>query len=316
VVQLLKLELNSVENVVIKPSKSISKIYITMNFCPKCGYQLKPDASFCGSCGENILPDQQNTFEKGDSITFSALGPEFKMPNTQQRIVNIWLILMVVFTFIVFLPSIIGLDGMDGGFAMSFVSGFMVLTCIIVILVYRSRAKLMDKILSGEGRIAIWKYSPEEWMRFTAIDFEAEKKAKKLLFLLVSAISVIVGVILMIVVKDILILFITLGIIPLVSIPAFLAPRMRYRKLLQSESKALIAEKGVIVGKMFHLWTKMGACLDSVLIDMESDPKIIEFSYSIPTRNGRQEEVARVPIPKAKMEEAMRIVEHFNSGEK
>lgn len=284
-----------------------------MNFCPRCGDQLKPNASFCGSCGENIFPAQQNAFEKVDSNRFSTSGPEFKMPNTQQRIVNLWLILMAVFTFIVFLPSIIGLDGMDGGFAISFVSGFMVLTCIIVILVYRSRAKQLDKILSGEGRIAIRKYSPEEWMRFIAIDFEAEKKAKKMMFILVSVISVVVGVILMIVIKDILILFITLGIIPLVSIPAFLAPRMRYRKLQQSESTALIAENGVIVGKMFHLWVKMGARLDCVLIDMESDPKIIEFSYSMPTRNGRQEEVARIPIPKPKMDEAMRIVEHFNT---
>jgi hypothetical protein len=284
-----------------------------MNFCPKCGNQLKPNASFCGSCGENIFPVQQDVFEQGISKVFSTSGMEFKMPNTQQRIVNLWLILMAVFTFIVFLPSIIGLDGMDGGFAMSFVSGFMVIICIIVILVYRSRAKQLDKILSGEGRIAVWKYTPEEWMRFIAVDFAAEKKAKKMLFILVSAISVIVGIILMIVIKDILILFITLGIIPLVSIPAFLAPRMRYRKLQQSESKALIAENGVIVGKMFHLWVQMGARLDSILIDMESDPKIIEFSYSIPTRNGRQEEVARVPIPKVKMDEAMTIVEHFNS---
>lgn len=284
-----------------------------MNFCPKCGNRLKPNASFCGSCGENIFPVQQNVFEQSVSTAFSASGLEFKMPNTQQHIVNLWLILMAVFTFIVFLPSIIGLDGMDGGFAMSFVSGFMVITCIIVILVYRSRAKQLDKILSGEGRIAVWKYTPEEWMRFIAVDFEAEKKAKKMLFILVSAISVIVGIILLIVIKDILILFITLGIIPLVALPAFLAPRRRYRKLQRSESKALIAENGVIVGKMFHLWAKMGARLDGVLIDMESDPKIIEFWYSIPTRNGRQEEIARIPIPKSKMDEAMRIVEHFNS---
>jgi membrane protein implicated in regulation of membrane protease activity len=287
-----------------------------MNFCPKCGYQLKPEASFCGNCGENIFPVQQNAFKQETPQAFSTSGLEFKMPNTQQRIVNLWLILMAVFTFIIFLPSIIGLDGMDGGFAMSFISGFMVITSIIVILVYRSRAKQLDKILSGEGRIAVWKYLPEEWMRFILVDFEAERKAKKFLFILVSVICVVVGVILMIAIRDVLVLFISLGIIPIVAVPAFLAPRMRYRKLQQSESKALIAENGVIVGKMFHLWVKMGARLDSVLIDMESDPKIIEFSYSIPTRNGRQEEVARVPIPKTKMDEAMRIVEHFNSRER
>jgi len=76
----------------------------------------------------------------------------------------------------------------------------------------------------------------------------------------------------------------------------------------------LIAEKGVIIGKMFHLWIQMGAQLDSVVIDMENDPKLIEFTYSMPTRTGRQEEVARVPIQKGNLEEAMRIVEHFNTS--
>jgi hypothetical protein len=66
---------------------------------------------------------------------------------------------------------------------------------------------------------------------------------------------------------------------------------------------------------MFHLWVKMGARIDSVVIDMEADPKLIEFTYSMPTRNGRDEQVARVPVPKGKIDEAMRIVDYFNSRE-
>jgi len=202
---------------------------------------------------------------------------------------------------------------MDGGFAMSFISGFLVIMSLIVILIYRSRAKQLDKILSGEGRIAVWTYSPGEWMRFIAEDFEAEKKAKRFLFFLISAIAVVIGIILLIVVKDVLILFISLGIIPLVAVPAFLAPRMRYKKLLKSEAKALIAEKGIIVGKMFHLWVNLGASLDEVKINSESEPDMIEFTYSMPTRNGRDVQVARVPVPKGKREEATKIGEYFSS---
>ena len=43
----------------------------------------------------------------------------------------------------------------------------------------------------------------------------------------------------------------------------------------------------------------------------ETNPSIIEFAYSIPTRTGMQEEVARVPVPNGKMDEAVGIVEHF-----
>lgn len=290
-----------------------------MNFCANCGSQLKPDARFCGSCGtpsdmqhehSSLLHSMETVVSQNvEKYPFST--SEFTMKNSQRRIVNLWIILLFVFIFLIFLPSIIGLDGMDGGFAISFISVFLVISSLIVILIYRSRAKQLDSILAGEGRIAVWKYSPEEWERFTTIDFVEEKKAKNFLFKLVSVICVIVGIILWIVIQDVLIMFISLCIIPVVAIPAFLAPRMRYKKLKNSEGKALISEKGVIVGKMFHLWVKLGARLDQVVLVTDEQPPILEFHYSMPKRTGRQVEVARVPVPYGKMEEAEQIGNYF-----
>jgi len=291
----------------------------SMNFCTNCGAQLKPDARFCGGCGASInlpaaspaLPGQMNSGSNTGSENAGFTTDSFTMKNSQRRIVRLWVILMFVFMFLIFLPSLIGLDGMDGGFALGFVSFFMVIMSVVVILIYRSRAKQLDRILAGEGRLAVWQYEPYEWEKFTSIDFEEEKKAKKFLFLLISAICVIVGVILLVLVKDILILYISLAIIPVVAIPAFLAPRMRYNKLKKSEGKVLISEKGVIVGRMFHLWVKLGARLDQVVLVTDEYPPILEFYYSMPTRNGRQEEVARVPVPSGKMDEAERIGEYL-----
>lgn len=292
-----------------------------MNFCTQCGNQLKPDARFCGNCGENIRPGlttptnfpfhQPNLVDVAKEILKPA--EEFTLKNSQRRIVNLWIILGAFFIFLIFFPSIIGLDGFDGGFAISFVSGFMVLSSLVVIFIYRSRAKQLDKILSGEGRIAVWKYTPKEWERFTTIDFEEEKKVKKQLFFLVSVICVVIGIIMLLIVKDILILFISLAIIPMVAIPAFLAPRARFHKLSNSEPKAIISEKGVVVGKMFHLWIGLGATLDQVVLAIDENPPILEFHYSMPTRTGRQEETARIPVPAGKVDEANRIVEYFSN---
>ncbi len=295
-----------------------------MNFCPKCGNQINSEARFCGRCGENILPVQPSkTTEISPKPLYdhlpkelNASGQEFSMKNSQRRIVNLWLILMAVFVFCMFLPSIIGLDGFDGGFALSFTAGFMVFMSLVVIFIYRSRAKQLDKILKGEGRIVIWRYSQDEWIHFIAADFEDEKKSKKTLFFLVAAIAIVVGIIMMIVLGDPLALLIAAGIIPIVAIPAFWAPRARFNKLKNSEPKALISEKGVIVGKMFHLWVNLGASLDQIVINTEEMPNIVEFTYSMSTRTGRQVEVARVPVPKGRTEEAIRIVEYFNSKPK
>lgn len=292
-----------------------------MNFCPKCGNQLKPQSRFCGSCGALVESQQEYTSLFRTMKTAVTEGVEqnkfstdtFNMKNSQRRIVNLWWIFLVVFLFLVFLPSTIGLDGFDGGFAMSFIAGFMVIMSLIVILIYRSRAHQLDKILSGEGRIAVWKYMPEEWNRFVTLDFEEEKKSKKFLFILISVISIVIGIILWIALEDILVFFISLGIIPMVAIPAYLAPRMRYNKLKNSEAKALIANNGVIIGKMFHLWVKLGARLDQVVLVTDENPPILEFHYSMPTRTGRQEETARIPVPYGKMDEASRIGTYFQN---
>ena len=282
-----------------------------MNYCKHCGLPLKPDAKFCGSCGMP-LPENSNP-----PVIPSAREPipanvePFNMKNSQRRISNLWWILLFVFAFCMVIPSITGLDGFDGGFAIIFVAGFMVIMSIIIALIYRSRAKQLDKILSGEGRIIVWKYAPDEWQRFVENDFKEEKQAKKFLFFLISGISVVVGVILWITVKDILIFFIALGIIPIVALPAFIVPRARYSKLMNSEPKALIAQKGTIVGRMFHLWVKMGARLDEVSIDTEDEPAMLVFQYSIPTRNGRQTETARIPVPRGKLNEAEQIKNYF-----
>lgn len=198
---------------------------------------------------------------------------------------------------------------------MSFTAGFMVIMSLVVIFIYRSRARQLDKILKGEGRIAVWRYSQDEWLHFIAADFEDEKKSKKTLFFVVAVISIIVGIIMTIVLEDPMAFLIAAGIIPIVAVPAFWVPHARFNKLKNSEPKALIAEKGVIVGKMFHLWVNLGASLDEVIINSGEEPDMIEFTYSMPTRTGRQVEVARVPVPKGKTDEAVKVVAYFNSRE-
>lgn len=291
-----------------------------MNFCPNCGNQLELSARYCGSCGENIAPFQQSklsetvqrTVVTESSPSFQNEDLKFRMKNSQRPIVNLWYFFGLLFLFCMFLPSIIGLDGFDGGFAMTFTAGFMVIISIVVIVIYRSRANQLDRILSGEGRIAVWRYSQDEWKRFITRDFEEDKKLKRMLFFLIAGISVVIGIILTIAYEDFLFVPIILGLIVVVAIPAIWAPHYRYRKLLHSEAQALIAENGVIVGKMFHLWIKLGASLDFVSINEENEPNLIEFRYSMPARHGRQEEIARIPVPKGKSMEAVRIVERFN----
>lgn len=290
-----------------------------MSYCNYCGTPLKTGAKFCNHCGQKIeapVVDEavaRLRTENPRSELKPTDGNKFEMKNTQRRIMNLWVFLLFVFIFLIFLPGIIGLDGFDGGFALGFVSFFMVIMSVIIIFIYRSRAKQLDSILSGEGRIAVWFYHPDEWTRFVEGDFAEDKKVKRTIFYIISGISVVIGILLTIRYQDILIAEIVLGLIAFVAVIAFVAPYFRLKKLRKSKPQALISEKGVIVGRMFHLWVKLGASLDAVCWNDENPgTRMIEFTYSMPTRNGRDQQIARVPVPEGMAAEAQQVFEYFS----
>ena len=233
------------------------------------------------------------------------------IPNTQRRILNVWFVITLVFLAGVFLPSFAGMDGMEGGYGISFLSGCMVLTGVIVILVYRIRAKQMDAIIKGEGRLAEWRLTADEWMKFIEADYRDEKRTRRNLFIMVTVIALIIGVILTLLLEDGRLLLITAFILAVIAIPAFLSPWLRKKKLNRSGAQVLISENGLIVGNLFYLWKKLGARLDGVTIDEEAQPPVLTFTYSMPTRMGMQQETVRVPVPSGKLPEALKVVAHF-----
>jgi len=56
--------------------------------------------------------------------------------NESRTIAIIFTALLFGFIFLIFLPPIIGLEGMDGGFAVSLVSLFLAISSLIVAIIY------------------------------------------------------------------------------------------------------------------------------------------------------------------------------------
>lgn len=86
-------------------------------------------------------------------------------PNPEWRNVTVTLIAAVVF-FLVCIHSVIGMDGMSGGYALAFVSFFLVVGSVVVALLFVTRARVMDAILTDPSPLAHWQY-PEAMMQET-----------------------------------------------------------------------------------------------------------------------------------------------------
>lgn len=243
-------------------------------------------------------------------------APKPFIVNMQRRIARVWMLSILLSIAGVFIPALFNIRGMEGGYAISFVSAFMVIVSTIVVVVYQGRAKQFDLLLQPENQLAVWHYTPEEWAGFVQLDYREEAAAKRKLFLYVAAISIVTGMFMFLAIGSFLFIPITAGIILLVAFPAILVPILRQSKLRSSGATVIICANGLIIGKMFHIWSQMNACLEEVILDTGKSPALIYFRYSYPSRNGRQEETARVPVPDGKETEAVEIVKHFSRAEK
>lgn len=236
------------------------------------------------------------------------MNNQFKIPNTQKRIVRVWAVILVLMLAAAFSPSYLGINGMDGGYAITVVSSFIAFTALLVLGIFFQRAKQFDAILNGNDRLASWYCNTELWQRFVNEDFQAEATAKRSLFFYVSAIAAVVGLLMFLLTGEALFLLIIAGLIVVLAITATLVPVTRARRLRQSKPVVLIGRKGLIVGKIFHYWGHLGAVLDKTDVENIEGMTIISFQYSYPAFNGRQTEIARVPVPDGMEEVVDKII--------
>ncbi len=231
--------------------------------------------------------------------------------NHQWRVVRVWVFLTILFLAACFVPGFAGIDGMDGGFAIITIFGFLVICGGVVITVYSHRARQLDKMINNDQNLARWEIEKSLWLQFVELDFSEDRAISKGTFVLVAIISIVIGIALSLLFQDILMLFICLGIVIMLIIPAFTFPFFRKRKKLKNPPLVIISENSVYVGGAYFNWDILGASLNNVQLDATGQPVILRFNMSYPARTGIEKYEIRVPVPSGKVEEALRLQEHF-----
>ena len=227
-----------------------------------------------------------------------------------------WAIITLMSIFGIFAPGVFGIDGMSGGYAISFVCIFLAIIGIIVIIIYSGRAQLLNRILSGENILAHWKYSPEEWRKYTEKEYKEEKELKKGLFYVISGIAVLVGIIFFLVDHKggIWVLLTMLGLVAIIAFTAWFTSWYNYQQNKKYLGETYITEDAVYINRQLHTWRGLGASLDSVNLTEGKSQRLLRFIYSAPTRTGMQEYKVNVPVPAGREEEARKILKHFKDG--
>ena len=229
--------------------------------------------------------------------------------NKPRTVAIIFTVLLFGFIFLIFLPPLIGFEGMDGGFAVSLVAAFLAIISLIVAIIYFQLAQKFKRITSGDNFIAHWRYEREEWLKFTEKEYKYEKNKNRMLLLFIGVIALAVFIIFSLVNHDswLIMVMVWLGLMALLSIFAFLVPWLNYKARKKSSYELYLSKNGVYIGGSFHVWGFLGSKLEEAAFDEKEMQVILDYSYL--TRTGHSNEIVHIPVPPSKIDTAREAVE-------
>ncbi len=233
----------------------------------------------------------------------------------------LWAGISVLAAFGATLPFALEMDGMGGGYAIAFVSGFVALCGLITVAVYAVRARILGRLLSGTGVLVHWTYPEAERADHTRKELAEEKKASWMLLLLIAGFSLLIGLGFLIADPDAgrFVLLVLAGVVALLTIVAALAPRIRHARRRRAAPEAFVSREGAYVLGMLHTWRLLGAHVEGAQVT-EGQKPVLRVAYSAPVIYGRfflsrQSYTVSIPVPRGEEDRARDAARAIEGGD-
>jgi uncharacterized membrane protein HdeD (DUF308 family) len=238
-----------------------------------------------------------------------------KQRNPQARVAWTWFGVGVLGAVGVVLPFVFGMEGMAGGFAIAVVCGFLALSAAITAAVFAARARVLGKLLRGDGVLAHWTYPAADRAEQAKKELGEEKKASWGLLLIIAVFSLLIGVGFWVADPDAgrVVFLVMVGLVALLAVVATLAPLARHRKRRRATPEAIVSREGAYVFGMLHTWRLLGARIDDVELAGGAKP-VLRVTYSAPVLYGkifltRQSYTVLVPVPAGETDRAQEVAD-------
>jgi MFS family permease len=225
------------------------------------------------------------------------------------------LVVTAVGIMMIFGPDIVGIDGFEGGFAISFVGLFVAILGLVIAGFYFQQANILGGILRGEGLLVHWTFDDEMWKKYTRKEYAEEISETKGLFVIISVFALFFGFLFWFLDNEagFIVFLVMLGLIGLVGF-AWRFSAWYYREQNERGAKeAYIARTGVYMNRRLTTWRMFSAKLLGVEIKNSGGLSFLKFSYTAFTVPGPQTYTIRVPIPTDQEEVAKTILQQLNS---
>lgn len=237
------------------------------------------------------------------------------MPNPERTAAIISAIATILAIGLIFLPRLIQMDGMRGGYALSFVSFFVAVSAAATTLFFWGRAKSLDHLLVGNNLLAHWTYESTEWQRYTEAEWQEQVAEKAQILLIILVWALLIGGLFWLLDPEAgwIVLLVMLGLILLLAGLTYGLPRLWFARHRFTVGEAWIATTAIYFSGNFVRWNYWGVRLEQVdLLEQEGNvPACLCFYLSYPSRAGRQIQNLRIPVPQGCETEAYEMLYYF-----
>lgn len=236
--------------------------------------------------------------------------------NPPKRHAAISFAIAIATAVMIFVPELVGIDGFDGGFAISFISIVIALTFAIVGGIFLGWASKVSRIQRGEGILAHWVYSPEFWSAYTEQEHREEYSEKKGLFLIVTAFALFFGVLFWVFDEDagFWVFMVMLGLIGICFTAWQLSVWSNYRSNRSLGAKEVfITREAVFMNNRLTTWKTAFTHIDDISFKENRRVPVLVFEYTQQTgRAGPQKYSLRVPVPPEEELAARYVIDQIN----
>ena len=212
------------------------------------------------------------------------------------------------------------IDGMNGGFALAFVSLFCAISSVAVAGLFTYHARVMDSILSSTRVLAHWTYPDADAKRSVEREFREYQERNRALFLVVGGMLGAVALFFLIFVEDggVETAAVLIAIAIIIFIVSRIAPVLERNRAEKTSHESYIAENGIIYEGAVYPFHSFLMKMDGVMFK-EGDimiPPVIVFSFIqlIGVYIVQPFEIA-IPVPMGKEEMARGIVKVLGGGD-
>lgn len=232
-----------------------------MKYCSNCGQPVTSEEVFCKSCGIKISNNDTKSAEIDDtekpsnSINFDSINKRISLKNNQFNLVKFFLLVAFISLIISILPFFNN-NPLTGIWAIALFGMFVFLSAVIVAFIFKSRAKKLQTLITGENLVVSWTLNSKEKSTYVKCLFENEKaKNKGILWITTILIVVIFGIFILVIEEGKAAMFLAMiALIVFLGLFAFGMPIYYKNKNLNGDGNVLIGKKYAYINGFFHNW--------------------------------------------------------------